>query len=274
MWALRQFPAFADIDLHELALVAENVSEVMHEAGDVVSPPGRALGVSFVIDGELAAGTLHWGARETFGLLEVLARREHVVATTATRATRTLHLDAGDLGDVLEEGFGVLRSMIHELAARVVWQARTPVHAIAIPAYQPLGLVDRLVVLRQIPSFASANLDALGALAHASEESILGPGTTLARAGSSATIAHVILDGSVHVTGEGRAPLTLGAGAVVGGVEVLGNLLHGRTYEASTQVRTLACSAGALFDVMEDHTELGLAVLERLASTLLLAEPA
>jgi CRP-like cAMP-binding protein len=61
----------------------------------------------------------------------------------------------------------------------------------------------------------------------------------------------------------------IGAGAMVGGVEMLGELPHAQTLEATTRVRTLAFGAQAVYDVIEDHTELGLAVLSSFASALL-----
>ena len=262
--SLRQFSLFSAATLGDLALLAENVSEASYRTGELVAPPGKLDSVHLVVEGAIESGAKTARAREAFGLLELLADRPLVVPARATSATRTLQLFASDLGDVLEEGFGVLRGVLHELAARVAWRPGAAPRQIEIPDGAPLGLVERLLVLRQLAPFASARLEPLGALAHSAEETTFAPGALVARAGERAAAVHVVLEGRVRATtGD---PLT--AGSTIGGVEALGELPHARTFEAASRVRTLAFPSQAIFDVIEDHTELGLAVLATFASTL------
>ena len=270
IWLLRQFPMLAGAALGDLALLSENVIEASYAAGASVAVAGVVPeAVQLIVDGEIAMAGRTWGAHEAFGLLELLAGRPLAAQAIATRRTRTLQLLASDLGDVLEEGFGVLRGTLHELATRARWLARGRATPIVIPEPRPLGLVDRLLVLRQLSPFGSARLDALGALAHAAEEVAFGPGAVLARAGDRAETAHVILEGDVRATASDLAPALFAPGSLVGGIEVVGELPHARTFEAGTPVRTLAVSSRAVFDVIEDHTELGLAILSSFASALL-----
>ena len=58
----------------------------------------------------------------------------------------------------------------------------------------------------------------------------------------------------------------LGPDRTLGALEVLAEMPCRDTAEAISQVRVLECPGAALFDVMEDHTELALAMIARLAS--------
>lgn len=58
---------------------------------------------------------------------------------------------------------------------------------------------------------------------------------------------------------------------MLGALEVLAEVPYEVVAEAITEVRALECPSIALFDVMEDHAELALSMLARLASELLAA---
>lgn len=262
LWELRQFPIFAATPIAELALLADNAAEVAYPARSTVATPGPARALELVLAGEVTAGGRVWGAREIVGLPEVLAHREVGAPAIATRPTRTLQVTAADLDDVLEEGFDLQRAMLHELAQRV----RVPVvHDPAPESVQPrpLGLVERLFALRRIPPLRSAHVDAVAALAHVAFELASPAGTELATAGERATRAHVLLEGRLRI-----AESVAQAGTVVGGIEILGDLVHRETVTAATRVRTLSFDAQAMFDVFEDHPELGTSVLTWLAGAV------
>ncbi len=81
------------------------------------------------------------------------------------------------------------------------------------------------------------------------------------------TAAREILEGAVKIRGTDRI---LGPGDAVGTIEVLAEALQQETAEAVMPVRALQVSAASIFDVIEDHTELGLAVIASMAGELLL----
>jgi CRP-like cAMP-binding protein len=73
----------------------------------------------------------------------------------------------------------------------------------------------------------------------------------------------------VLATRAGVEPRVLGAGNAVGRIETLAEDAHTLTVEALGPVRALRCPGGVLFDALEDHTDLGLAMVSTLSGELL-----
>ena len=118
--ALRQFSALSSVDLTELAMVAENVVETTLLAGNrIVAAGARVPALHLIVDGRIESGDDSWGPRDTFGLLEVLARRPAETPAIAAVDTRVFRITAGDLREILEDNFGLLRAMLRELAGRL-----------------------------------------------------------------------------------------------------------------------------------------------------------
>jgi CRP-like cAMP-binding protein len=268
--ALRQFPILAGAELGELAMLAENMADALFPAGAIVAPAGaRPPALHLVVEGDLAGAGRTWGPRQVFGTLEILARRDLVEAVIAARQTRTLQLASSEITEVLEENFSVLRATVQGLAARLA-HVLPPLPRATIPDAEPLGFVDRLIILRQQRAFAGARLEALAMLAHSSEEVIYPMGAVVARRGDPATHLSTVVDGMLHA--EGRM---LVAGDRISPFAAIAELPHPATIEATTRTRVLRTSASAIFDAIEDHTDLGLAMTRGFSSLLLdHAEPA
>jgi CRP-like cAMP-binding protein len=269
---LRRFPLFGGAELAELATLAENVVETTYPSGAVVAPPGRVEAIHLILSGQLDAGPQRCGAREAFGWLEVLARRPLAAAAVAVGETRTLRLAASELGEILEDNFGLLAVALRELATRTLAeQDPGPLgrRAAAAPMASPLGLVERMTVLRQRTPFSSARLEALAILAYESQETTWPAGELVSRCGDPARAAYFILDGDLRATSPGRGSTLLGAGSVIGVLESLAGLRHSSTIAVVTPVRALEIASTVIFDVLEDHPDLGLAMLATFAGELL-----
>jgi CRP-like cAMP-binding protein len=270
--ALRQFPILRDAELGELASFAENVTEVTLPAGSVVAAAGSRIGaLHLVLEGEIATTgppRRAWGPQQVFGALEVLAYRDASESAVATVRTTTLQLIAPDLTDLLEDSFGVLLATLRRLAAGARMHVERSL-AKVVPVARPLGLVERLVLLRQQIAFSRAPLEALLALAHVSEEIALPAGTMVARSGVAGTSSYVIVEGTSCATHASGTTRMLGSGDVIGHLEALGNLPHDETIEVVDPLRALKLDASSLFDVIEDHPDFGRAILAVLADTLL-----
>ena len=266
MVALRQFPMFAAAELGELAALAENLGETRFAKGELIAPAGARLpALHLVLEGAITTRRgASWGPRDVFGTLEVLARRPLAAPAFAASATRTLKLHASDITEVLEENFAVLLATLRELATRMAAHGALRQRTLAIPAVEPLGFVERLIVLRQQTPFAAAGLDALAALAHASDEVEFAPGAIVARAGDPAATAYVVVAGELRAGDRALRP-----GDAIACLEALAELRHQTTLEAATRVRALATPAPAMLDVIEDHTDLGLAMVRSFAGELL-----
>ena len=271
--ALRRFAIVADAELAELATLAENVVETRFPAGALIAQADSRLpALHLVLEGAIESAGMTWGPQQVFGALEVLADRVLAAPAVAKTETRTLQLFASDVAEFLEDSFGVLRTTLRTLATQLLahGSAATPLpkHERRVVT-QPLGLVERLVLLRQQSLFAGARLEALATLAHASAEVHWSAGEVVTRAGELAQSALVIVEGSLEAAAGDGAAHTLGPGDTIGGLEMLAEAAHKETAQATCAGRGLRCTSAAIFDVIEDHADFGLAMIATFAATLL-----
>ena len=261
MLVLRQFPLFANAELPELATVAENVVERGFGPGEIVSPAERPTSLHLILDGCIETDH-RLGPRDVLGALEVAAHRPARMPAIAVTPARTLELGASDYFELLEDNFGLLIAAIRDLAARVLPLGELR-REIAMPFGDPLGLVERMIVLRQHVPFSGARLEALAILAHAATEVHYPADTIVKRAYTFADSALIVLDGRLRAGNR-----TLGPGHAIGVFETLANAQHVVTIEAATPVRALVCQASTILDVLEDHTDFALSTLETFARAL------
>ncbi len=271
---LRRFPGFDDASLADLAIIADNVLEQRFEAGATVTETGRASALYLVIAGKLASpeSGRAWGPHQTFGALEAMARHPVREAVIAEVPSVTLRIDAAIYREVLEDAFGLLSSVRRSLARTLLGMrprlpATTLVDTPEATSDALLGMVERLIVLRRHLAFGKGRIEALAALAQASEEIRLPAHVALARAGDLAEGAIVILEGSVSGWLDDER-FVLGPGQTIGGLETLAEAPFAATVTTLTPIRALRCPAAALFDVLEDHTDFALALVEALAGEL------
>lgn len=260
MLALRQFPLWRHADLAELAMVAENADERAFDAGDVIEP-GDSL--HLLLEGRIVVADTELVARDVFGGLEVAARLPRADLAIAREPTRTLELGASDYFEVLEDHFRLLLATIRDYAARAL-----PLGDLRRPLAMPfgesaLGLVERMILLRHQVPFSAARLEALAILAHAATEVHWPAGATVVRARTPADRSLIVLAGSLHAPGRDLEP-----GHALGVLETLAGVPYRETFEAATPVRALSTSAGTLRDVLEDHTDFALSILETFARAL------
>lgn len=276
---LRRFPSFEGAELEALAVLAENVGDAWYPDRAVIAAPGRLDAVHLVLSGAIDAGLARAGVHEVFGWLDVLAGRPLAAPARAVGETRTLRLAASDLGELLEDNFGLLAVALREQAGRVLagWPQTAAVRRFAPappPPPGPLGFVERMIVLRQQPPFRLSRLDALAILAYESQEAIWPTGHVASRAGEAPRAAAFVLDGDLRAALPGAPPAPLGPGGAIGLLETLAGARHTATVTAVTPVRVLEVASSVIFDVLEDHPDLGLSMLETFARELLDAPPA
>ena len=269
---LRRFPGLDDAALDELAIISENVVEQTFAPGAIVVPATRAAPLHLVVEGQLATESGQtWGPHQVVGALEAMSRRRTREPIVAKLETKTMRLTAADFREILEDNFGLLSSVRRSLAGALLDDPaairNAPVRApIEVPD-GTLGMVDRLIILRRYMPFGKGRIEALAALAQASEEVRLPAKTQVATAGDPAANVLVLLEGTVHGTRDG-VTYVLGAGHSPGALETLADVPHAATMSTLTPIRALRFPAAALFDVLEDHTDLALAMVESLASAL------
>ena len=268
---LKQFSMLSAIDLDELATIAENVVETTIPAGTiVVQPGGRVRAIELIVDGRIEERPLgrSWKARQVHGALEVFADRHAAYTAVAATDVVALQMSATDVSEVLEDNFSVLLAALRELGSRLLAVSPRLPRVPLAPLPERLGLVERLIVLRQQLPFTTARLQALTSLAHASEEISWPAGTVVARASEPATDGYVVISGEAIATREGSSEV-LEPGAAIGLLELIAGAPHAATIETATIVRALRSPASSILDVLEDHTDVGLAMLGALSGALL-----
>jgi CRP-like cAMP-binding protein len=125
------------------------------------------------------------------------------------------------------------------------------------------------MLLRQQPAFAAAPLESLAALAHVSEEVALPAGTLVAHAATVGTSSYVILEGTSSALGASGVSRRLGPGDSIGHLEALAGHPHEETIVVVEAMRALKVDVSRVFDIIEDHTDFGRAILAVLADGLL-----
>lgn len=266
LMGLRRFPLFTTADLDEVATVAENVTERTFAPGSVLAAAGsypRAM--QLVLEGRVESypSGRTWIGPTVLGALEVFADQPLDAGWIAITDVRTLELSASTVGEILEDNVGVMLATLRELGQRLL--ARGPdVGSAPVPAGQPLGLVERLLALRQQLPFKSARLQALTTLAKTCHEVRWSSGESIVSANDRQEFGLIVLEGELAL----ESGATLGPGSSVGLLEAIAGARH-QGARALTPVRALRTSAAAIFDVIEDHTDVGLGMIAAFASALL-----
>lgn len=265
VWTLRQFAMLEGAALDEIATLAHNVVETELEPGTIVANAGvRVADVHFVLDGELGTSdrSRSWSHHELCGAACVVADCPAPQTIVAHTRTRTLRLAADDLHDVLEDNFGVLMAALRSVARELlVRERRLPVSQLS--AALPGGLVERLLALRRQAPFAQAHPRPLAALARSARDITWPANETVAKQGSPAEEAFIVMAGTVRADA-----MTVADGESIGLLEMLAERPHEHTYETQTPTRAISVTNADLFDVLEDHGDLGLDMLRAMSREL------
>ncbi len=266
--SLRQFAPLAGVELGELATLAENLVETTLLHGNrIVAAGARMPGLLLIIDGKIESGGSSWGSREVFGLLEVLAREPSDAPAIATVDTRVFRISAGDAREVLEDNFGLMRAVLADLAGRMLeGGCEFGFGAPAAPFGDRMTLVERLIALRQHSPFAGGRLQALTSIAQIVEQRRWQPGEHVVEAAAASETVVFVLDGALRAGSKLIEP-----GGAVGALEAFAGVPHAETVVAETSTSALVCPVSALHDVLEDHADLGLAMMGTLSKRLLAA---
>jgi CRP-like cAMP-binding protein len=284
MLALRKLPMLASLPTEELALIAERCRERFYPRGSVLLQEGEPIAaLRFVIEGRVhmsrrglrlghanpgaAVGGLGVLARETSGDIEAVAEQDTLV----------LEFDADDVFETLEDRFAILHHMLREMSAEIVRLVkRLPAGAQPpIPLVEgelpprDLDLVERILFLRQTPSFSKSSINALAELSRGLSEVSFDPGITLWREGEASGGVLLLLSGSVRCTSQGGFDFKAGQGWPLGAADAVAGLP--RWFHALTETRVVALHADReqLIDVFEDNVDMAFDYLELAAKSVL-----
>jgi CRP/FNR family cyclic AMP-dependent transcriptional regulator len=259
--------------------IAGAMQDLSVAQGDIVYREGEpADQIYFVVSGEVKlvkpnANDRIFGGRSIIGATDLLLERPRSRTAVATAPTHLLKMRSADWLELLEDSF--------ELTRRIVTNFASGVHALRLrppplggfdeprpsmpDARGRLNLVERILLLREVPIFAHASIQTLTILAELADELTAATGEVLpSREGTESRLI-VVASGEVAVSAadlstDGR----FGRGSLVYGAAALD---HASRYEAraNASARAIALSLEDYFDVMEEHFGLARSALMALS---------
>jgi CRP-like cAMP-binding protein len=232
---LRRMPLFASVTIDDLFRISATLRQVRHEPGSPLAYRGiQAELVHFLVEGAVSAegdGRVI-EAPAALGVVEALRVVPMAETLRASGRAVTLALTVEELRALLADNIDVVSGLF----AALLDQATTPeIHAVgpaAVDTFERLaadGVVtaDKIVILEYVPLFASLSAEESRHIADIARTVPLNVGTSLFAASTPPAI-WIVLSGELALEQADSAPLTAGAGSVVGAVATLSGRPLGR----------------------------------------------
>ena len=269
---LRRMPLFDFVTVDELFRVADAGRQVRHEKGRVLYQQGAAAeDLQFLLDGKVAlvesgpesGRTVEIEAPAPLAFEEVIEGAPMRTTIRALDFAICLSLTSEQVLALLSENVelaeGLFR-MVLEQESSTRWR-----HVVrGLVAHPPAGrvtgglqVVDKILLISEMPVFGRASAEDLAALAAITREVPLVAGETLFKAGDAPAL-YVVLAGELALEPEaGGDPQSAGAGDTVGVYETLaGAERTGWRAHVTQPGVALRVERDALFDLLTDRIEL------------------
>jgi CRP-like cAMP-binding protein len=263
--------------------LARNMEDVHLHAGDVLYRQGDpTVAHYFVVYGEIvlaAEGVPSWtlGERSLIGTIDLTLDRARTRTATATRDTHLLRMPASDWLDMLEDNFELMLRGVEGLA-QGVYELRTTVPG-GLPHEEgraqlsdrsstdgPLGLIERVMLLRGVPLLSNGEVQALLDLAAHAVEIDVSEGAVVIARGAPNDAMFLTVSGAVTTSPSALHPgVTFGPGSLVLGSCAATSKDLGCEARATVPSRLLRVVREDYFDAMEEHFELARSSMKALA---------
>lgn len=211
------------------------------------------------------------------GLYYALSGRAAVASVVALTDVSCFTLDVRDVYDLFEDHFPLLRSSIREISRTILaetkGQLELPFTFAAtrrpIPTTKKeFDLVDRLFFLRRMLAFPHVSVDGMASVARQLRTRVFAPGEPIWKRGEPAIDVTMVVRGDVEAASDADRLVHEGGGPV-GGLEVFAQAPRWFDLTAKTEVVVLQTTYDAIFDMFEEHTEMGKDLVATLAGTVL-----
>jgi CRP-like cAMP-binding protein len=222
----------------------------------------------FVVEGELklsgSGRQVVFGPKSAVGMFDATLERPLSWTGVVARKAHLLRIRIDDWLDVLEDSFELSRIIVtniagglHQLRLRPPplggFDDPPPLRVPVPDEPRSLQLVDRMLLLREVPVFARASIQALTSLAELATELRIGADEVLAPGGEPKRQMFVVASGEITATLEapaltgrfGRGALVCGALAIAGAADY--------EFRATMPTHALAVARDDYLDVMEEH---------------------
>lgn len=273
---------FRDLDHDVLSVIAQSARERVFRRGEVLFDPLHPPSAVWVlVEGRVSV--VRDGAEVVVvepgfavGSVDLLTPRATGRRATAAADVLALELPYPVMLELMEDHFVITLAILRSISAAVIAaldvlpgertfpaSGRPAEHA---PPSSPLDFVERLFFLRHGSLMGSLSLRAVAELAHSVEEVRYPVGATLWREGEPADAMLFIVHGEVVVRpAHGRWVERGLPRGVIGALSSTAGTPRRGTAVAAAPVVGLRASREVFADVMEDHFELAIRILEELA---------
>jgi CRP-like cAMP-binding protein len=268
-----------DVSGDTAARLARRVEDVWVPAGRVLYRAGEPADEHFfVVDGEIEVtapegGRWRFGERSIVGILDVSQERPRTRTATVLRESHLLRLRAAEWFDILEDDFEFARGAIHNIARAVTrihlslggrgFETATPPNAKIRSS--PLSFVDRTLLLRAVPPFRRASVQAAVDLIPYARLRDLQDREALFETGGAKRSIFVVANGSIALEHEGVTVANFGAATLLSG---LGSLSPepwpAAARAAEGPARVIELDFEDVYDAMEEHFDLVKSALSEL----------
>lgn len=280
---IKAMDAFVVLDDEGQALLAEYARERPFPSGTALLREGDPIrNVYFLMTGRVEVrrrgklvATVERG--RPVGVLSVLARDNLGVDAIALTDVVALEIPVTMFLSAYEDNFSVVRNGLH-IQSRILLKTRgnlpiAPEHAeppqMGVWRDREETLVERIIKAREAPLFRNINLDAVVDLCRRMKEQRFEAGHTLWQIGERGAFHFRIDYGHIRCTNADGNSVVIGAGWVIGSMDVLGD--HPRSYGAVTETEVIGIriDAEAMFSVLESNIELAMDMIAMLSGQLL-----
>ena len=272
-------PKFSEAALLPLAEQAEEV--VFRRGARLLDRNTLPECVYFLMQGRVGlwAGEENRGTLESpgaVGVLAVMADGEMPYDVIALDEVVALAVDTEFFRETFEDNFEVALEIVGSLSGHLISRRLSlPKHmgprlelSPTLLRRKELGLVDRMLIVRRFDIFGPGALTGLTEVAEHFQELHLDAGALLFREGTHADAFHILLDGTIALEWpEGEELVTMGP--LFTNLETFASMKRGATARAHDRARLLTVPWETLVDVFEDHSEMMLAIISRLAQSVI-----
>ncbi len=260
--ALKAFPPLSSLNERVLSTLALHAHTRRLGAGERLTadqPSARALRLVTVGVLRSPDGNERFGRHQVVGGPQALALRSSEAALIAEGDVVLLEFEDRVLEALFEDEFSVLEAILRGLARGLLEHFGADV-SLELPHFAgPMGLIERIQLLRCCPGLNTLGLDILADLGLEGEVLRLDAGSSWESTDSETYAA--LLEGTL-VDPSGKA---IDAPAMIGWLAVLAEQAHSAPYLARTSSELMVFTAERLWDRLEDHPERGLALVRALA---------
>lgn len=283
---LRGVPVFRSMSTNALASLAATMRSNTFEKGQVIlreDEPPRAF--HMLLTGSVTMRR-HGLVIRTItapggvGFMSILARTGGGTEAVAESRVETFELSVDAMDEMFEDHFPVLFGTMKWVAERLVEEnAKAPPRPYEPPPddYEellddgPIGIVERIFLIRRTLAFRKANVNSVARLARQMKEVRIPAGEYIWRAGEPSIGSYFLVKGKGELRwNEGRSVQQIGPTYIVGGVESIAGKRRWNDLYVTEPVTALLGNREGLVDMFEDDLDVALQFLSMMATFLLM----